>query len=260
VRAVGLHPDVVVVTSRFWQTTCTLVRSGEEAFCIDSPVLPDELEVLPAVAEQASFRIVGLLATHADWDHLLGRYAFPEPSLGVAESTALRLRNDPGRAQRAMREFDEENYIERPGPLGLPGPQTLPVPGRCAVGEQELELHPADGHTADGMAVWVPWARVLVCGDYLLPVEIPWLQEQGSRSAYLATLARLAPYVERADWVVPGHGVPLDAARAQAIMREDVAYLETLPAEDAQLPLTRRSPRQRRLHADNVQKVRRGQG
>ena len=32
-KAVGLHPDVVVVTSRFWQTTCTLVRSGEEAFC-----------------------------------------------------------------------------------------------------------------------------------------------------------------------------------------------------------------------------------
>ena len=130
-RAVGLHPDVVVVTSRFWQTTCTLVRSGEEAFCIDSPVLPDELEILPAVAEQARFRVVGLLATHADWDHLLGRYAFPEAPLGVAESTALRLRNEPGRAQRALREFDEENYIERPGPLALPGPQTLPVPGHC---------------------------------------------------------------------------------------------------------------------------------
>ena len=39
-KAVGLHPDVIVVTSRFWQTTCTLVRSGSEAFCIDSPVLP----------------------------------------------------------------------------------------------------------------------------------------------------------------------------------------------------------------------------
>jgi glyoxylase-like metal-dependent hydrolase (beta-lactamase superfamily II) len=110
------------------------------------------------------------------------------------------------------------------------------------------------------MAIWIPWARVLVCGDYLLPVEIPWLQEHGSRSAYLATLARLAPYVERADWVVPGHGAPLDAARAQAIMREDVAYLEGLPSQDAPLPLARRSPRQRRLHADNVAKVLRGQG
>src|SRR3954463_10672195 len=119
-RAVGLHPDVVVVTSRFWQTTCTLIRSGEEAFCLDSPTLPDELEILPAVAEQAGFRVVGLLATHADWDHLLGRYAFPSAPLAVAESPALRLRNEPGRPQRAMREFDETHYIERPGPLGLP--------------------------------------------------------------------------------------------------------------------------------------------
>src|SRR3954469_22885584 len=180
-RAVGLHPDVVVATSRFWQTTCTLVRSGEEAFCIDSPTLPDELEILPAIAEQAGFRVVGRFATHADWDHLLGGYAFPDAPLGVAESTALRLRNEPGTPQRELREFDEEHYVERPRPLSLPGAQSLPVPGKVGIGERELELHPADGHTPDGMAVWVPWASVLVCGDYLSPVEIPMLSPGGSR-------------------------------------------------------------------------------
>ncbi len=157
-QAVGLHPDVFVVTSRFWQTTCTLVKSGEEAFCVDSPVLPDELELLPAIAAQASFRVVGCIATHADWDHLLGRYAFADAPLGLAESSAARLRNEPGAAQRELREFDEEHYVERPGPLTLPGAQALPVPGHCALGERELELHPADGHTVDGMALWVPWA------------------------------------------------------------------------------------------------------
>jgi glyoxylase-like metal-dependent hydrolase (beta-lactamase superfamily II) len=255
VRAVGLHPDVVVVASRLYQTTCTLVRSGEEAFCVDSPVLPDELELLPAVAEQAGFRVVGLLATHADWDHLLGRYAFPDAPLGVGESTALRLRNEPGRAQRAMREFDEENYVERPGPLrlGPAHPQTLPVPGHCGLGERELELHPADGHTADGTAVWIPWARVLVCGDYLSPVEIPMLSPGGSRGAYLATLARLEPLVEQATHVVPGHGTVLDAARAAAILREDRAYLEALP--DAKLPLARRTGAQKRIHAANVESL-----
>jgi glyoxylase-like metal-dependent hydrolase (beta-lactamase superfamily II) len=257
VRAVGLHPDVFVVTSRFWQTTCTLVRSGEEAFCIDSPVLPDELEILPAVAEQAAFRVVGLLATHADWDHLLGRYAFPEAPLGVAESTALRLRNEPGDAQRKLRAFDEENYMERPGPLGLPGPQALPVPGRCDLGEQELELHPADGHTADGMAVWVPWASVLVAGDYLSRIEIPMISGGGSLSAYLATLDRLEPVVEQAAHVVPGHGGAIDGTRAAAILREDRAYLEALRdrGADAPLPLARRTGAQKRIHADNVAAV-----
>jgi glyoxylase-like metal-dependent hydrolase (beta-lactamase superfamily II) len=256
-RAVGLHADVVVATSRAYQTTCTLVRSGAEAFCIDSPVFPDELEILPAIAAQAQFEIVGLLATHADWDHLLGRYAFPEAPLGAAETSAARLAAEPGGAQRELRAFDEELYVDRPSPLSLPGAQQLPVPGHIGLGEQELELHPADGHTPDGMAIWVPWAKVLVCGDYLSPVEIPMFNAGGSPSAYLATLTRLEALVGLADHVVPGHGGPIDATRAAAILREDVAYLEALSAdpESAALPLARRNGQQRAIHASNVAHV-----
>jgi glyoxylase-like metal-dependent hydrolase (beta-lactamase superfamily II) len=257
VRAVGLHEDVIVVISRAFQTTCTLVRSGQEAFCIDSPVFPDELEILPAVAEQARFGVVGRLATHADWDHLLGGYAFPQAPLGAAETTAARLVNEVGAPQRALRDFDDELYLERPQPLSLPGAQQLPVPGHVGVGEHELELHPADGHTADGMAVWIPWARVLVCGDYLSPVEIPMLSPGGSPTAYLATLRRLEALAQQADHVVPGHGEPLDATRALALLREDRAYLEGLLDDPGAvtLPLARRTGEQRRIHAENVERV-----
>jgi glyoxylase-like metal-dependent hydrolase (beta-lactamase superfamily II) len=219
---------------------------------IDSPLFPDELSTLPAIAEQAGFRVVGLLATHGDWDHLLARQAFRDAALGVAESTAARLRSEPGDAQRSARKFDEENYVERP-PLALGDVQTLPVPGHCGIGDHELELHPADGHTADGMAVLVPWARVLVCGDYLSPVEIPMISEGGSREAYLATLDRLEPLVERADHVVPGHGAVLDTERALAILREDRAYLQALPG--AAFPLARRNAVQKHLHEKNVAAV-----
>jgi glyoxylase-like metal-dependent hydrolase (beta-lactamase superfamily II) len=258
-RAVGLHPDVVVVTSRIWQTNCTLVKGdAAEAFVVDSPMLPDELELLPAIAQQGGFRVVGTLATHADWDHLLARYAFPDAPLGVAETTSARLRGEPGAAQRELRDFDEEWYVERPGPLSIPGAQALPVPGHCEVGARELELHPADGHTADGMAILVPWAGVLLCGDYLSPVEIPWLSPGGSASAYLATLARLEPLVAAATHIVPGHGAVLDSARALAILREDRAYLEALleRGADAPLPLARRNGAMRRIHAENVGRVR----
>jgi glyoxylase-like metal-dependent hydrolase (beta-lactamase superfamily II) len=233
------------------------VRSGGEAFCIDSPVLPDELELLPAVAAQAEFPVVGCLATHGDWDHLLGRYAFGEAPLGLAESTAARLRNEPGTAQRELRDFDEEHYVERPAPLVLSAPQALPVPGHCAIGEQELELHPTEGHTLDGMAVWIPWASVLVVGDYLSPVEIPWISASGSAAAYLATLARLEPLIERAEHVVPGHGSVLDAERALAILREDRAYLEALMdrGADAPLPMARRTGAQKKIHAENAARV-----
>ena len=252
-RVVGLHPDVLVATSRIWQTTCVLVRSGDEGFVIDSPVLPDELEVLPALCEQASFPVSGLLATHGDWDHLLGRLAFPGAALGVAETTAARLRGEPGAAQRELRAFDEEHYVERERPLALGEVQPLPVPGKLDVGDEVIELHPSDGHTADGMALWLGWAGVLVCGDYLSPVELPMLSPGGSRSAYLATLRRLEPLVEAAAHVVPGHGTVLDGGRALAILREDVAYLEGLP--DAALPLARRSAALQKIHTENVARL-----
>src|SRR5689334_4444209 len=107
-RVLALHQDVLVATSRLWQTTCTLVRRE---------------------------------------------------------------------------------------PLALGTPQELPVPGRCGIGPGELDLYPTGGHTADGMAIWVPWARVLIVGDYLSPVEIPMISASGSLATYLETLDRLEPLV-----------------------------------------------------------------
>ena len=260
-RATSVHEDVIVVESRVWRTTATVVRSGPEAFVIDSPVFPDELELLPALLEQANFPFSGLIATHGDWDHLLGRLAFPGAALGVAETTAARLRAHPGAAQRSLRDFDERNYLTRPAPLALGSVEALPVPGYCGLGERELELHPADGHTVDGMAIWIPWAAVLVCGDYLSPVEIP--TPETSIYGYLATLARLEPLVDRADWVEPVHGGPLEATAARAVLREDRDYLDRLRdgrSSGSALPPGRRDAEQRRLHDSNLARIRAGDG
>ena len=170
-RAVSVHRDAIVVTSLLWQTTATAIRSGDEAMLVDSPYFPDELELLPAVLEGGGFAPDALLATHADFDHLLGRLAFPELALGVAESTAVRIRSEPGAVQRELREYDAEHYVERARPLSLGGVRALPVPGGLGLGAEELELHPADGHTQDGMAVFAPWLGVLCCGDYLDALE-----------------------------------------------------------------------------------------
>ncbi|WP_026910130.1 MBL fold metallo-hydrolase [Patulibacter minatonensis] len=283
-RALAVHPDVLVVVSRVWQTTAAIVRAPagpdappaggdplggaaqaapREAFLVDSPVYPDELELTAQVAGQAGFGVAGLLATHGDWDHLLGRLAFPDAALGVAETTAARLSGHSGEAVRALREFDAEHYVQRgqngtPPGLKLGELQALPVPGKIGLAgpddgsgsappEHDLELHPAPGHVADGMAIWVPWARTLICGDYLSPVEIPtWHDHDGSRSQYRATLDVLKPLVDQADWVIPGHGGPIDGDRALAIWREDVAYVDRYA-----LPIARSGPRQKQLDAAN---------
>jgi glyoxylase-like metal-dependent hydrolase (beta-lactamase superfamily II) len=260
-RALSVHADLIVFISRYWQTTCTAVRAGDEGFVIDSPVYPDELEAVPSVLEQAGFPVSGLLATHGDWDHLLGRIAFPDAPLGCGESTARRLAAEPGQAQRELREFDEEQYVDDRPLLSLGGIQSLPVPGKLSLGPDErgheLELYPADGHTPDGTAYYIPWLQTLVCGDYLSPVEIPWLSPGGSVDAYLATLERLRPLAERAETIVPGHGRPQPRAEALRLLEEDAAYLRALHSEGAgaALPAGRRTKAQHRIHAENVELV-----
>lgn len=260
-RALAIHEDVIVVVSGVWQTTCTAVRSGDEGFVIDSPILPEELEALPALLEQAGFPVSGLIATHGDWDHLLCKLAFPANSLGVGEQTAARLNDELGHAQRRLREFDAEWYVDGRKPLGLAEFQALPVPGRISIGSEtvnELEVHPADGHTGDGIALWVPWAEVLICGDYLSPVEIPMISAEsgGSLAAYRETLFRLSPLVNRAVTVVPGHGAPITGERALEILAEDLAYLDALATgEDLTLPEARRSATQKQIHERNLASV-----
>lgn len=282
-RAIALHADVLVATSTIWQTNCVLVHgaglvtgaesraapSGDlegteapgagpgrgeeqegapregEVFVIDSPVLPDELEALPALVEQAGFPTPsGLLVTHGDWDHLLGRLAFPGITLGCAESTVERMQAVPGEAQRGLRAFDEEHFIERERPLALGAVQALPAPGSCGIGERELALHPASGHTGDGIAILIEWAGVLLSGDYLSPVELPVLGSGGTAKAYADTLRRLRPLVERVEHVVPGHGRVLDRERALEILDEDLTYVaEEGPSSSTRLRRSSRSAR-----------------
>ena len=118
----------------------------------------------------------------------------------------------------------------------------------------ELELYPADGHTADGTAFYIPWTGALVCGDYLSPVEIPWISPGGSAETYLATLERLRELAQRSETVVPGHGRPLSSADALAVLEEDVGYLRALMSSgsDAPLPAGRRTDAQRQIHEQNV--------
>ena len=255
-RVLAVDADAIVFVSAFWQTTCTAVRAGDEGFVIDSPVLPHELEALPQVLEQSGFTTSGLLATHGDWDHLLGRHAFPGASLGVGESTAALLAAHPEIPQRQLTEFDEEHYVAGRAPLALEDIQALPVPGRLDLGSdgREIELHPAPGHTADGTAFLVGWLGLLVCGDYLSPVEIPWISESGSVPAYLETLQRLRGLLDRVQTVVPGHGGPIPAQRALAILDEDVAYLDGLlkSGPETRLPEGRQTGAQAKIHAENV--------
>ena len=76
-------------------------------------------------------------------------------------------------------------------------------------------------------------------------VEIPMVHHLDE---YRATLARLAPLVEAAEAVVPGHGSPHDRDTALRLLDEDLGYLDGL----TKLPAGRETKRQREIHEANL--------
>ena len=257
-RAVSVNPDALVVTSGFWQTNAVALRVGEEAVLIDSPYLPDELDALPSLLAGAGFEPDGLLATHADFDHLLGRIAFPGMTLGVCESSMERLHREPGGAQRALREYDAKFYVTRARRRSrsvrcrrcrCPGTsRSATASWSCT---RPRAIRPTGWRSSTARrACWC-------VGDYLSDVEIPWISVGGSLVDYRATLARLAPLIEQAETLVPGHGAPHDRETTLRLLDEDVAYLDALEGGDEQQPLPkgRDSKAQREIHAENLTRV-----
>ena len=120
-----------------------------------------------------------------------------------------------------------------------------------------------NGHTDDGLITWFPDERILVVGDYLSELEIPF--SYSSVRDYQGTLHTLIGVIEREqpEFVVVGHGRPHSAERALAIADEDLDYIDAVlafadagcPADQAErigVPFRGGGPYDRVAHGANV--------
>ena len=218
---------------------------------------PDELEALPARARAGRLRLQRA-ARHAR------RLGPPARAARLPRRGARLRRDDRGAADRAspatppreLRAFDDEHYVERAAAaVARAGPGAAGARARSRSASDELELHPADGHTADGMAIWVAvGARARLRRLPLAGRDPDAVRGRLARRLPARRSSACAPLVEQADHVVPGHGETLDGARA----RGDPARGPRVPATelpDAELPLARRGAAQRAIHAENVERV-----
>ena len=218
-------------SSTLWQVNAVLLEVAGTKVLVDSPVLPSELRALP--------RPDVLVVTHAHFDHLLARAAFPDLPLLAGPSTLEVIAR--GDWEQELRDADEELYVERDAWPSLDGAERI--------GCDLFGVVDAPGHAEDGIALFVD--DLVLCGDYLIEIEIPLVSQAGSVAAYLDTLDRLEAIVARATTIVPGHGPPLDRARALELIELDRRYLSDLRAGPTRGPET---ARQRRIHVDNVNK------
>ncbi|MDX6566965.1 MAG: hydroxyacylglutathione hydrolase [Gaiellales bacterium] len=201
-----------------------LLIAGAEAVAVDPGVTQAEIEAVRDRAAAEGARVVAVVATHGDFDHVAGIASFPDAEAVMGPRAALRVSSGA-----AVRELAEEG-----APLGLAWPgsprcdRILRVGRRERVGPFAFETMELEGHTDDGIGLRVRQPDVLIVGDYLSPIEYPFVYH--STVAYRSTLAGLADLLRRDPpaLVIPGHGAPLEAAQALEIAESDLDYLHAL--------------------------------
>jgi hydroxyacylglutathione hydrolase len=223
-RRVPVTPRVLRLASALWETSSTLLVEGAEAVAIDPGVTQPEIEAVRARASSEGAQVVAVVATHGDFDHVAGIASFPDAEAVMGPRAADRIAS--GAARR--------DVAEQGAALGLSWPgsprcdRILRVGRSERVGPFSIETMELEGHTDDGIGLRLRRPDALIVGDYLSPIEYPFVYH--STAAYRSTLAGLADLLRRDPpaLVIPGHGVPLDAARALEIAESDLDYLHAL--------------------------------
>ncbi len=185
-----------------------LLVSRRGAWAIDAGNEPADGEAIRGLAAAMGLRADRLILTHGHGDHVFGCEA-----LGAAEIVATVRAPAVIRAQAPA-------WVRRFGGTEVEAAARLPRPtvlfdGRLMLdgGDCTLELFATPGHSADGLCVWVPERRLLVCGDTVVTAIPPAIGNGDSRELE-RSLGLLLGF--EAETLLCGHGPPL---RGRAAIR-----------------------------------------
>ena len=204
-------------------------------------------------SSRRGFRVVGLLATHADWDHLLGRFAFPD---GAARRAARRPRAPARRARRARSASCASSTTSTTSSaraaVAAGASQALPVPGHCELGDAGARAAPRRRpHRRRDGGLDPAGRSVLVVRRLPLAGRDP--DDLAGRLARAPTWRRSRGWSRSSSR--PRTSSPATARRStRCAPRRSCA--RTSPTSrrcpDAPLPLARRTGAQKQIHAANV--------
>ena len=254
-----------VKQSRFLRYNAGAFVSAGEACLVDPGLTPDEISALDDVCQGSELRYV--ILTHADWDHVLGPEHLPPTTIVTHASYADDL--DPHGIRMVLTRLEQRAGIAREHRFDPPLPDLVfESELTLEVGELELRLEHAPGHTMSMLTVYESSTATLWAADVLSDIEIPLIA--ADLDAYERTLERISS-LDVARLVV-GHGSPTeDRTEIRRRLAEDQAYLtelrttvSTAVAAGSSITETvdlcasimlRRSDEDDELHRLNVEKV-----
>lgn len=185
-----------------------VVADGGEALVVDPGTLPSRATALRTAVEARGDRVVGVVVTHAHWDHFFALEAFADVPC-YAHPTAVEEIREQAESQRAeVLGFAGPETVEQLRALTITAPGVgVAAPLTLRVGALEVLLEPIGrAHTGGDLVVHVPAAGVTVAGDLVETADDPQLGDSGDASGWLGALDRLARSGQ--PLLVPGHGDP----------------------------------------------------
>ncbi len=190
-----------------------VVADGGEALVVDPGTLPSRAGRLRTAIEARGDRIVGVVVTHAHWDHCFALAAFADvPSFAHPAAIAeLRERGEQQRAAALGSASGETADALRHLTIALPTVQ-VETPHRLQIGALAVELEPiGHAHSRGDLVVHVPAAAATLAGDLVETAGDPQLDEQTDVGGWLRALDRLGAHGQ--PLLVPGHGDPCGRER-----------------------------------------------
>ncbi|CAN5189917.1 MBL fold metallo-hydrolase [soil metagenome] len=230
---------VLVHESSFLQSNCVVVRGAGGVLLIDPGITRDELRGIAADLRDLGQPVVAGFSTHPDWDHVLWTAEFGDvPRYGTARGAASihqLLAQADWRDQLAPYlppDIADDIPHELFGEItGLPdGASRVPWDGPVA------RIIEHQGHAAGHGALLLEDSRVLVAGDMLSDILIPFF-DSGTADAigdYLTGLDSFSTVVDDVDIVIPGHGSIGRGDDVRARIEQDRLYAQTL--RDGRIP------------------------
>jgi glyoxylase-like metal-dependent hydrolase (beta-lactamase superfamily II) len=247
--AVEVAPGVHVMTSRRYATTSTVIMAGDEALVVDPCWDADELAGVAGFLAAAGVRCSSGLATHLHYDHVLWHPDLGEVPRWSSTWAAAQWESDRAALVQPLIGDIPDDLVDLAGRMAAIPPDGLAWDAR------DIALHEHDAHARGHLAVEIADAAVLLAGDMLSDVELPYPDaDEPDLMSYLAGFDRLADVVRRSRVLVPGHGTPTYAPteRLDADRRYLDAVLNGRPVDDPRMA----DPDNQAIHARTVEQAR----
>lgn len=256
-------PNITIFQSTLFQTNSTVILMDDVVLVVDPAWLPEEVLAIRQYVESVrGNRMLFLLFTHSDYDHIIGYKAFNPDK--VFMSKAMEENPKKEEAIEQALDFDEKFYVDRPYPIEYPEGNFLVFRDgvQYRYGQTKMTFYLAPGHTADSMMVIIWQLGLCLAGDYLSNIEFPFIGN--SSIDYVQTLDKL-PRIHDRNWftrLIPGHGDPALSINDWLKRRTDgLTYIMNLresiatgiPFDEAALWSRYKYPRfQQKYHLDNM--------